>query len=653
MFQRQKQIVFDLSNSYLTINDLSDKYGVTSRTIRNDIKTINEILCKYSACIDKNSDNEYFLNATDKSKFTEFEKDILLNFEFDFSEPRHRIIYISLRFLFANEYIKLEDLIDEMYISMSTIKNDIKKVRTNLEDYNLELDYKPNHGMKIAGGAEKDIRNCISNLIYEINTLNFARFNCGIGDLFDSEILDDIYNIVVKNINESSIKISDDILNNLVIHIAIAIKRIQMNQYFKTKIEADFNSNDEYQIAINIINDIEERFDIEFPTDEITYIGMHLMGTKLIVNSRNYASLLDKEDDENIELVYEIMAELSRYLGFDLTKDKEFLQAVLLHIKPAIYRYRNGLNIRNPLLESIKENYILPFEAAKISGAIINNRLGIDFNDDELGYLAIHIGTAIERHKLEKSPIRALLVCTTGVGTSKLLQYKLEARFKDEIKIVGTSELYNIDKFKNENLDLIISTIPYPHFMKGSYPSKLPYIYIKDILGDVSFEAIEEFVKNRNKISSNENLYQKDKLDYLDISDIYLNQDLKTMEEVIHFLSKELVRKQKAPEILEELVLKRESVLPTSYGNLVAVPHPIECITDDTFLTIATLKNHIRWGNNEVQLVILLNVEKDGPDYLEIMYKKILNLIDSKQSVNELISAKRPEEIINIFRRTL
>lgn len=531
MIQRQKNIIKDLKYSKMSIKEISEKQNVTERTIRNDIKAINEELRPFESELLKNKDGNYFLFINDGKIFNEFEKQELLNFEFDFSEPRDRITYISLRYLFSAKYIKSEEFLDEMFISRSSMQNDMKDVRELLAKYNLDFDVKPNYGLKLVG-EEKDIRNAISYLLNKVNENKYYSTIDDFSLIFDKGILKKIYNIIVKNINNSDVKLSDFALNNLVIHIAIAIRRIEINQYFEKKLNNEFTHTSEFEIAKKIVNDIEREFSLDFPIDEVYYITMHLLGTKLILN-KNVKTISSKDDIKILDLATKMIKAVDKEMRVNLIKDPELFNSIVQHLKPSIYRYNNNMNIRNPLLSSIKANYPSAFDAAKIASKVIEEELGIKFNEDELGYIAIHLGAAIERDKLNYKIARTLLVCTTGLGSSKLLKYKLESRFSDKIEIVDTTEFYNIDKYRDKSLDLVISTVPFKSQLD------VPVIYITDILGDTSFGEIDNFINNFNM--------SKD-FEFLNMNDIYLDLDFSTKEEVLKYLTDEIVKKGKTPE---------------------------------------------------------------------------------------------------------
>lgn len=634
MIQRQKKILYDIKIKKMSIATIAERQDVTERTIRNDIKSINKLLEDYQASIVKDKEGLYKLEIIDKDLFKKFEQEEMENFTFDYSEPENRIKYIALKFLFSENYIKLEELMEQMYISRSTIQNDMKETREMLNRFNLDFIIKPNYGMKIVG-SENEIRNAISAILYDINKNSFNKTYMDSSNLFDKYNLDIIYKIVVNNINESEIKLSDIALKNLVVHIAIAIKRISMNQYFDNHIEIDIEKNNEFKIAEKIVDDLEEKFKIDFPMDEVYYITMHLMGTKLIIKKNNKTKISDY-DKKIIELSKEIISEVNKKISFDILNDNELLSSIILHLKPAIYRYKNKMLIKNPLLASIKYNYPQAYEASFTASKVIENRLGIIFNEDELGYIAIHFGAAIERAKLNIKPINTLLVCTTGIGSSRLLKYKLESIFSNQLNIVDTTEFYNIDKYKDKNIDLIISTVPI------SSEINIPTIFIQDILGESNFEDIKNFIEKK---------YNNKKSKYLSIDDIYLNLDFENKEDTIKYLTNRIVEKGKAPEKLYDSIMKRENIVSTAFGNLIAVPHPYELLTDTTFFTLGVLKKPIKWNDKEVQLVIILTLQKNAKEKFEDMYKLLLDLIDNRENVEKIIKAKSPNEIMNLINK--
>ena len=61
------------------------------------------------------------------------------------------------------------------------------------------------------------------------------------------------------------------------------------------------------------------------------------------------------------------------------------------HIHGAVERYKNGIEIENPLLNEIKHLYREEYDVALNGLKIIEEKLGIKFKKDEAGYIATHI----------------------------------------------------------------------------------------------------------------------------------------------------------------------------------------------------------------------------------------------------------------------
>ncbi|MEC2053627.1 BglG family transcription antiterminator, partial [Bacillus amyloliquefaciens] len=175
---------------------------------------------------------------------------------------------------------------------------------------------------------------------------------------------------------------------------------------------------------------------VTFPEQETAYIAIHLLGTKRMTQSqiegKEFTRLIDGETSRLTEAMIEA---IERELELGITDDNELKTGLALHIKPAINRNRYGMNLRNPMLSAIKENYPLAFEAGVIAGIVIKEQTGIDIHENEIGYLALHFGAAIERRKTERPPKRCLIVCASGAGSAQLLREKLRSRFGKRLEI--------------------------------------------------------------------------------------------------------------------------------------------------------------------------------------------------------------------------
>ncbi|WP_235819574.1 BglG family transcription antiterminator [Caldifermentibacillus hisashii] len=459
--KRQKDILILLSKSKepVTSSWIAKELGVSDRTIRNEIKLMQQNPESVGFQIKSTRGLGYTIKIIDAELFSNILNEISTeenNLAGDFADKDTRVLYILRRLLLETGFIKLESFTEEMFVSLSTLQNDLKMVKEILDKYNLKLINRPHYGSRVVGD-EYMKRLCLSNLLLERNQEAFLKEDSL--QLIDPKLFKKIKKIIIQKVNKYKIEISDISLENLATHIAIACGRIQ--EGFVIEELSDLLVDDypfEKIVANEITKEVEDFAGLTFPDTEIDYIIVHLLGTKLL----HKKELVEfSKFDEAGTIINCMIERLKSELNWDFSQDREFIQALTLHIRPAMNRLRYKMNIRNPLLNDIKKKYPAAFEGAIIASKCIENYLQMEVVEDEIAYIALHIGVALERMKLNKKKIKkVLIVCASGVGSAKLLSYRLQNLFSQELEIIDTINYYNLSSYDLSIIDLVISTIP-------------------------------------------------------------------------------------------------------------------------------------------------------------------------------------------------
>lgn len=634
---RKKKILRELmaTSSPLTGTYLANVNQVTTRTTREDMKSLMTILVENGAHIHSLKGKGYQLEIQDEQLFRKFLQGIANTEDSESmvkpNTPEERTNYIIKRLLLSEDYVKLDDLADEMYISKSTIQNDLKQAKEMLKKYDISLDARPNYGL-ILKGSEVKLRFAMSEFMFERNDSIGIDPNLG---SFIQEDLDTIQTIIMNQINGHQITLSDIAIHNLLVHIAIAYKRIKSG-YHVTLYQSDMSDilgQKEYEVAQEIVKKVEESFHVSFPEAEVAYIAIHLLGTKMLTQAND--DVVQVIEDDILHIVTLALERIEEEYNLGISDDKELIFGLGLHLKPAVNRYKYGMNIRNPMIEDIKKNYPLAFEAAVIAGIVIGEATDTEINENEVGYLALHIGAAMERRKLKSGPKRCLIVCASGMGTAQLIYYKLKNKFGKSLDVIGTTEYYKLNDYNLHDIDFIVSSIP----IAENIP--VPVIQVNAIVGDGDLSKIERFFFDEKHTVH----------DYFQKELMYVRKSFFTMDEVLNFLNENLMEKGLVDETFLDAVYERENVAPTSYGNLVAIPHPITPKTEETFLSICTLEKPITWHDKPVQFVCLLCVKKNSQEDLQALYEILGKVIENKSTVQKLIKAKTYETLMQELRR--
>ncbi|GGN55178.1 BglG family transcription antiterminator [Oceanobacillus indicireducens] len=618
---RWKQILHLLltSEKSLTSQELAAELHVSSKTIRNDIKNLQPLLSDYGLEIVSVRGKGYALTDNDQKKMAVFlqhhmEQDIPV-------EPEDRVHFLMETLLLQTDYIKIDEIMEKIYVSRSTLQNDLRQVRKILADYQLTLKQKPNYGIKVEGD-EMQIRFCIAEWLFQ-QSISLLRHDMDL-PILNKKDLNMISNTILSNLRQSKIIISDINLHNLITHLAISIRRLRENNTIQTEIDdASLQDTMEYQVAQKILREIEEDLFITFPYNEVAYLTIHLMGTKLLSPEDSTTETHQVIDAEILRLSEQIIKRIDQQYEFHLQEDEELKLALALHLKPAMNRYQYQMNMRNPMLDEIKMNYPLSFEAAVAGSEVLIEEKSIKINEDEIAYLALHIEVAQERRKqLLSNKKRCLIVCASGMGSAHLLKYKLKNMLSEDLVIVGTTEMHNLKYHSLDYIDLIITTIPIP------WDTEKPVIQVSTILGKTDLSKIKDLL-SKGKDMTDHYLYE---------SFTYLQQDFKHPDSILHFMCNEIYKAGFSNDNYLDSVLKRENYAPTSFGNLVAIPHPLDPENTHTFWSVMTLVKPIKWGNKPVQLIFLLSIQKGKQKEIKSMFEELGDLLEDKDLIQRLIA---------------
>lgn len=542
--KRCSLLLYEIMNTegYISILQLSQIFGVSNRTIRYDLDKIDDFL--------KSSNLPQLIRKPNEGiayKCSSLEKNNVLNLfgEIDLNQyvlsQDERIIMILTELLKIRDYITMDKLAEILIVSRSTILKDMDKVKEWLLDKNLELISSKRHGVKIVG-EEKYIRKAAISLltnnvdIYKaldlIKDSKISKPEFGL-EKYHKEFFKDIDIPYIENclhIAEKQLetKFTDEAYSGLVIHIAIAIKRIQENKDIvmeKDELNA-LEIKKEFIVASNITKLLEKRFKIIIPNDEIGYITIHLLGSKVSISKNN-----DK-DWEMIEFITsDLINGVSSILDINLSSDKELFAGLTQHIRPTIYRLKHDLTLKNPLLKEIKQSYEKVFYAVKSSTYSLEKYGGNKLSDEEIGYLTLHFGASIERKKDNSRDVNVIVVCATGIGTAKLVSSRIQSIFN--INIIDTISYHNVGSVvKKGNVDLIITTVP----IKLDN-NDIPCIEVNPFLTEKNISDISSVLKKNNTIYKNKNnISLKKIMDIISSNCIILNRE-KLSNELAYYLS--------------------------------------------------------------------------------------------------------------------
>lgn len=222
------------------------------------------------------------------------------------------------------------------------------------------------------------------------------------------------------------------------------------------------------------------------PEPEVGYVTLHLRGTKLRQDDalEQYFATSDLEVASRVRSLVRYVEEKT---GIVLAGDGSLYTGLLAHLERAMYRVREGMRIYNPLLDDVKRDY--PALFALVDEAMRKVFLEEEVPEEEVGFVAMHFGAALDRGQGD-FPRSVLVICSSGIATSKVLASRLEAAFP-RIRQVRNASLYELPDIDPEGFDLVVSTVVLP----------LPddaYVQVRPFVSEDEIEEIRSHLLEKN-----------------------------------------------------------------------------------------------------------------------------------------------------------
>lgn len=663
MFQpKEKLLLFYLiehKEQFVTSRDIAAYLECSDRTVRTYYKTISAVLDGYQGMklIAKHGKG-YCLTISDYHQFQAF----LEEFQLENSPFEHnpklavddRQSYILNKLLFEQNDVYFDDLVDEFFVSRSTLSNDFKKIRHQLEPYELRVESKANKGVYISG-TERNKRRFIMDYFFGNIFVN-SLYQYVDSQFFHEKItVEELMMIVLEECREGDLALSDFVLQNLVIHIALALRRISegFNISKMEQIEALKDSHSR-KIAEKILKRVSATTGMEIPSEEVDYITLHLVSKK---------SNAEDEEQVSVDLDKRIRAELqeaiARYggeLASSFQQDFQLIEGLFVHLKTLLIRLENKISLENPLLVDIQKDYRDSLDMSRqimTSMPIFQEYI---LSEHELAYIALHFLASAERLK-EKSrqKYNILVICATGYGSAQMLKHRIENEIGDLVSIVDVIGYYEINDKKLENIDFIISSIDLSKII-FTIPTYTVSVFFKEEEVQRIKQAIKELGegKTNQPVLGNTSYHDYGKLFDEYVSPDYFfvhNKSKKTdlLAELVKALSEQEDENYRGT--IKKLMEQRESMSSVVFSDQIAVPHPIQPVGHHHRMAIAIIKDGVSWNADfpAIKLVFLPSLSVYGNEGLEHLTKLIVNLVDKPEIQNELINCTSFDDFKKIF----
>lgn len=510
---RMKQIFQVLLNESapISVQSLARQVGVSKRTVQRELGYIDSALKEYEITFKSKTGVGIWLEGKEEEK-KRFLQDISDGNQYDVTNREERRKHLILEILKEKGLKKLFYYSSQLGVSEATISSDLDAVEVWLNRYDLTVNRKPGSGISVEGSEEsyrKAIRAFINENIdtqvvrraYEnVEEVSASYENLrksSIGQILDDDIMKRVMDCITGMDNARVLTLTESSYTGLIIHISIAINRILKNEVIDTEHQWNegIQEDEDYKLAKAIVYELEEEFEIKIPEVEISYICIHIKGSKHEKIQWNDRVSLEAGSREMQLLINAMIDAFDVERAYLLKQDDEFIQGLLAHLQPTLIRLTHGMQISNPVLEDIKKNYTDVYERCENVAVVLEENTGKKVPPEEIGFLTVHFGAALVRLEERDEKIRKVyvgVVCSSGIGISRLMSSKLEKVFRDRLCITtyGKNDITPYVAGKN---DFFISSIPMEKM-------DTPVLFVNPLLNDDDMQQIHRMISQYERM---------------------------------------------------------------------------------------------------------------------------------------------------------
>ncbi len=477
---RIKQILKVLleTDEKISVKELAGQIGVSKRTVQRELGYIQSSLKSYDLTFVSRTGVGVWLEGTAEEK-ERLKAGISQGDNFDVSNREERRRRLILEILKEKGLKKLFYYSSLFQVSEATVSTDLEAIEGWLERYGLRVVRKPGSGVEVEG-SEESYRRAIRAFIDEnIDTQmiqkaydpeeNYAQrgvdfTESSMGKILDDDILKKVMGCIIEINHSRVLNLTENSYLGLVIHITIAVNRLLKQETLEPPETKEWiqKPDEDYRLAQEIADKLEETFDIEIPDVEIQYICLHIKGAKHEKIRLSDGQNVELESREIQSLLNEMIDAFDEEKGFYLKQDEEFIQGILAHLQPTLIRLTYDMKIRNPVLQEIKESYPDIYEKCLCVSDVLGRKLGKQVPEEETGFLAVHFGAALVRLEGMEEKIRKVhigVVCSSGIGISRLMSSKLKKVFHDRVEILAYGK-NDLTPYIISRTDFFISSLP-------------------------------------------------------------------------------------------------------------------------------------------------------------------------------------------------
>lgn len=638
MNERQKKILQIMYESadFMTADTIAEQVKCSVKTVRNDLKQLQDMFANNDLAEIQTKSGKGIRLIVSQEKWKELKCSFEKTKEISgiSRDVRNQICEILLK----QERVTINYLENTLYYSSQSLEKYLQESEQWLKSKGVEVSRKRGQGLQIRCEESvyriavwENFRELLAERFYTDKEvlLLLEKYLDG----FDTEGVKTAIRMIE---DEFGVQFTYDDFQRLLFLLSISILRIRKKRVLNKIVEESWEGvSFDRTLMEHCSRNLEEFYCLRIPKEEKSFICLCFGITEI----QGFTDIYQKETCRQANaftmmLTIKSMILVDHIFQSELRKDIQLRDELFLYLKAAICQRKYGIYRGNPLLSQIKSKYPNIYAAAWSVSMLIDSELKVGFSEQEVGYIALYLGGALERQSME---VRACVLCNYGVGMAQIIKGQIERNVYG-LEITDVFSVRQRNEIRKSSTDFVISTVPVENSFEGK-----EMVLVNSILREEDFLKIRKQMEGISK-KKHYRMVAKDSLSEYRLfypEFVFEYQKEIKKDALIHQMCQKLFENGYITKDFENSVFEREKMTATELEKMVAIPHGMAEHVIRPVIAVAKLEKPIQWNKYEkVDYIFLLAVnlkdEFGARKQIAGFYKKLVALLGDEKQYFEL-----------------
>ncbi|WP_353826748.1 BglG family transcription antiterminator [Agromyces sp. SYSU T0242] len=541
--------------------------------------------------------------------------------------PEGRRARLMRDLLDARDGLDVHAVAAEAYLSESTIEADLGRVRARLKGSGLTLEREGSRVRLV--GPESAMRRLVGTLVRDEGRR-------GVRDLSTLRAgfprMDGFRAALIEGLRAADYAPNEYALDDVLLHVAIALDRVGRDHLLvegsdaasgeagpetaesgapgspgETAATAPDHGLEPIEALVDGL--VRDEYGVRLPPAELRHLA-RLIGTR---------AATPRSGPARAQVIRSIVERISRDWLVELG-DEEFIERLALHVENLAARSAEQSYSRNPLTASIKSSYPLIYDLAVFLASELGRLEGITVNDDEIAYLAMHLGAQLERTRARGDVLRLAVDVPGYHDTRELLVQRLRTALGDEVELSFDDPA---------EADLVVGVLP--------PTSPMPAVVtVAPIPTDDDVERVRAEVARLRRGRRRARL-ARTLADSIGADLFVRGVGGRDREGVIRLLGDRMIAADVIDEAYVRGALERERMSSTAFTDLLAVPHAMTMTAARSAIAIAIDEHPVQWGDAQVHVVAFIAFAEHGRAEFQPVFDQFVEAFSDPENVRRLV----------------